>query len=134
MNRTKISVGMAAFAATLVAIAFSATAADLCGSCGPRLHHRHKMHQHAMQPLGDVVSNPYYSGLDRSDTIAIDAGDAAAANIAVQTPNPWPDYLNDTEIENSGTMADQVMQEFYARHAEKVQAAPMVNFNITGAK
>lgn len=70
----------------------------------------------------------YYDGLSRSDGIAISAGDANAANTAIQTPTPWPPYVNDVSIERNGIHGAAVMEQFYKKY--EAQAAPTTVINI----
>jgi hypothetical protein len=72
---------------------------------------------------------PYYNWASRADGIALSAGDASRANIAIQTPTPWPDYLNDTDFEHEGKSAEDLMRRYYGRNA-KVQAAPSTVINV----
>ena len=53
-----------------------------------------------------------YDYLSRSDGISLSAGDAAAANTAIQTPTPWPAYVNDTAIPGYGPHAVNVIEFF----------------------
>jgi hypothetical protein len=64
---------------------------------------------------------PYYNWASRADGIALSAGDANRANIAIQTPTPWPEYLNDTDIEFNARSAEDLMRKYYGRNAK---AAP----------
>jgi hypothetical protein len=40
--------------------------------------------------------------LDHNDTVSASAGDAVAANAAIQTVDPWPRAAEDTEILSGG--------------------------------
>jgi hypothetical protein len=53
----------------------------------------------AFGTLLGACSDIYY---DRRDTIALSAGDAMAANAAVQTVDPWPPESNDRNIRYNG--------------------------------
>jgi hypothetical protein len=53
-----------------------------------------------------------YDYQSRSDFISLSAGDAAAANIAIQTPTPWPAYVNDVAIPGRGPHAANVIEFF----------------------
>lgn len=50
--------------------------------------------------------------LSRRDTISLSAGNASRANIAIQTPTPWPSYINDTDIPGHGPRAVNVIERF----------------------
>lgn len=49
--------------------------------------------------------------LSRRDTVTLSAGNAARANIAIQTPTPWPPYINDTAIPGYGPRAVNVIEQ-----------------------
>ncbi len=53
-----------------------------------------------------------YDYLSRSDGISLSAGDAAAANTAIQTPTPWPAYVDDVAIPGYGPHAVNVIENF----------------------
>jgi hypothetical protein len=72
---------------------------------------------------------PYYNWASRADGIALSAGDANRANIAIHTPTPWPGYLNDTDIEFNGRSAEDLMRKYYGRNA-KAAAPPSTVINI----
>lgn len=61
---------------------------------------------------------PYYNWASRADGIALSAGDANRANIAIQTPTPWPEYLNDTDLEFEARSAEDLMRRYYGRNAK----------------
>jgi hypothetical protein len=42
--------------------------------------------------------DPFADYLQRTALVSTTGGDAQAANIAMQTPTPWPRYANDTNI------------------------------------
>jgi hypothetical protein len=48
--------------------------------------------------------------LSRRETISLSAGNASRANIAIQTPTPWPPYVNDTAIPGYGPRAVNVIR------------------------
>ena len=64
-----------------------------------------------------------YSYADRSDTISITAGDANAANLAIQTPTPWPSSVNNTTIRSSGKVGEIAMQKMVKRLQTNGEAA-----------
>ena len=53
-----------------------------------------------------------YDYQSRSDFISLSAGDAPAANIAIQHPTPWPPYVNDVAIPGYGPRAVNVIEIF----------------------
>lgn len=84
------------------------------------------------------VTDPYYNGASRSDFIALNAGDAPQANIAIQTPTPWPYYINDTDIPMDGTPGVDLIRKFLNRHAaEPPPPGPSITINagpVAGAQ
>jgi hypothetical protein len=46
-----------------------------------------------------------YSHMTRDDTITPSAGDAVKAAMAIQTVDPWPDYVLDTDTTMDGELA-----------------------------
>jgi hypothetical protein len=46
--------------------------------------------------------DPFADYLQRTALVSTTGGDAQAANIAMQTPTPWPRYSNDTNIPANG--------------------------------
>lgn len=54
--------------------------------------------------------------LDRSDGISIAGGNANAANLAIQTPTPWPSYVEDVTIPGHGEQAADLIDNFYKKH------------------
>jgi hypothetical protein len=46
--------------------------------------------------------DPFADYLQRTALVSTTGGDAQAANIAMQTPTPWPRYANDTNIPGNG--------------------------------
>lgn len=55
-----------------------------------------------------------YDYQSRSDFISLSVGDAPAANIAIQTPTPWPAYVNDVAIPGYGPHAVNTIEIFNA--------------------
>ena len=66
----------------------------------------------AMAALVQPAVAQNYDYLSRSDGISLSAGDAAAANIAIQTPTPWPAYVNDNAIPGYGPAAVNTIEIF----------------------
>ena len=46
--------------------------------------------------------DPFADYLQRTPLVSTSGGDAQAANIATQTPTPWPRYASDTNIPANG--------------------------------
>ena len=49
-----------------------------------------------------AFDDPTADYLQRTALVSTDGGDAQAANIAMQTPTPWPRHSNDTNIPGNG--------------------------------
>jgi hypothetical protein len=76
---------------------------------------------------GAVSDN--FDELSHSDSISVNAGDANAANIAIQAEDLWPSYLNKTHIHTDGAQMELVIKKFHKRHSAD-QAAPSTVINI----
>ena len=70
-----------------------------------------------------------YDYLSRSDFISLSGGDAARANVAIQTPTPWPSYVNSVNIPDTGTHAVSVLEELSRRHSAQA-AGPSTVINV----
>ena len=57
-----------------------------------------------------------YTDLSRSDFISLSAGDAPQANISIQTPTPWPYYVNNTHIHGSAGEGISALEKMYKRY------------------
>ena len=55
-----------------------------------------------------------YEYFQRHDTISYQAGDAVAANQAIQMIDPWPDYAVDTRIPTSGRRVARAIEYYEA--------------------
>lgn len=75
------------------------------------------------------VEEPYYNWASRADGIALSGGNANRSNIAIQTPTPWPSYLNKTDFGIDGKSAEELMKVFYERHS-KPAPGPSTVINI----
>ena len=68
--------------------------------------------------------------LSRSDSISLSAGDANRANIAIQTPTPWPRYLNDFDYDMPGEQGVDLMHSYLTKFAAPpASAATTININ-----
>lgn len=63
-----------------------------------------------------------YDELSRSDFISISGGNATQSNIAIQTPTPWPPYVNNTRIRGNGERGVMTIEQLNYRY--KLPAAP----------
>jgi hypothetical protein len=72
----------------------------------------------------------YYDYGSRSDGIAISAGDASAANLAIQTPTPWPPYVNDVNIPGIGRHGVAIIDNFYKKYDAQQQGTASTIINI----
>ena len=57
-----------------------------------------------------------YDELSRSDGISLSGGDSSRANIAIQTPTPWPYYVNRTTIHGSAGQGISALEKMYKRY------------------
>jgi hypothetical protein len=71
-----------------------------------------------------------YDYLSRSDFISLSAGDAPAANIAIQTPTPWPYYVNRVTIHTSGQQGLSALDKMFKRYQAKGDSAPTTVINV----
>lgn len=71
-----------------------------------------------------------YDALSRSDGISLSAGDASRANIAIQTPTPWPRYLNDFDFDMPGQQGVDLMENYLKKFAAPAAATgTTININ-----
>ena len=56
--------------------------------------------------------DPFADYLPRTALVSTTGGDAQAANIAMQTPTPWPRYANDTNIPANGARLAKVITRY----------------------
>ena len=71
-----------------------------------------------------------YDELSRSDFISLSAGDAPQANISIQTPTPWPYYVNKVTIHTSGQQGISALEEMFKRYQAKGDSAPTTVINV----
>ena len=71
--------------------------------------------------------------LSRSDGISLSAGDSSRANIAIQTPTPWPRYINDFDFDMPGEQGVDLMHNYLTKFAAPA-AATGTTININTAK
>ena len=72
-----------------------------------------------------------YDYLSRSDGISLSGGDASRADIAIQTPTPWPFYLNNTRINGNGQQGVDLMERYLRKYSAQQQNNPSTIINIT---
>ena len=70
-----------------------------------------------------------YDELSRSDFISLSAGNAKRANTAIQTPTPWPSYVNKVRIPGNGERGALTIEQLNSRYAPQ-QAEPQTIINI----
>lgn len=71
-----------------------------------------------------------YNALSHADGISLSAGDSSRVNIAIQTPTPWPVYLNNTTIYGRGQRGADLMEMYLSKFAAQQQASPGTVINI----
>lgn len=59
------------------------------------------------------VDDPFSDYLQRSQSIFLGAGNAAATNEAVQMITPWPWYVNNTRIPGDGRRGVDAIEQMY---------------------
>jgi hypothetical protein len=67
-----------------------------------------------------VYENPGAEYVHRSDTIALNAGNAKDVNAAIHVIDPWPRYVNNRRIPGNGERMVGAVQR-YQRPAQKSQ-------------
>jgi hypothetical protein len=67
-----------------------------------------------------VYENPAGEYVRRSDTIALNAGNAKDVNAATHVVDPWPRYVNDQRIPSNGERMVGAVQR-YQRPAQRSQ-------------
>lgn len=72
----------------------------------------------------------YYDSLSRDDGIAISGGDAIAANTAIQTPTPWPPYVNNVTVPGIGRHGAAIIDNFYKKYDATVPSPGSTIINI----
>jgi hypothetical protein len=66
--------------------------------------------------------DPSYDYTHRSLTISPGAGNAQAANMALQTTTPWPRYSRDTNIPGNGAQMTKAIHEFESGQRPPLQS------------
>lgn len=67
--------------------------------------------------------------LERRDTLALHAGDSAAANRAIHTIDPWPAASRDTAIAHDGVRVARAIERYRTR-GDEGPAAPMIQIPV----
>ena len=71
-----------------------------------------------------------YDELSRSDGISLSGGDSSRANIAIQTPTPWPYYVNNTHIHGNGQQGADLMEKYLKKYSPQQQSNSSTTINI----
>ena len=71
-----------------------------------------------------------YDYLSRSDFISLSGGDASRANIAIQTPTPWPVYLNNVHIHGNASHAVSALEQLSKSYEGAGAPAPSTVINV----
>lgn len=74
--------------------------------------------------------DPFDRYVQRIPTVSPTAGNAEAANTAIQTIDPWPRYVNNTNIPGDGARMASAVDSYEGVNGKTVAAAP----TITGSK
>jgi hypothetical protein len=79
--------------------------------------------------------DPFSDYTQRSLTISTGAGNAQAANLALQTTTPWPRHSNDTNIPGNGAQMVRAVNDFEGGKRPPLEAAssgaPAIQINNT---
>lgn len=84
-------------------------------------------------PAGTVFAQDA-DALSHSDGISLSGGDSSRANIAIQTPTPWPKYLNDFDYDMPGQQGVDLMNNYLNKFAAPAQNTGNTTININPAK
>jgi hypothetical protein len=71
--------------------------------------------------------NPFAQYFERGVTISPEGGDANSANAAIHTIDPWPPYVGNTRIPQTGRAAVNAVERMYT----KCEPFPQVPSNIS---
>ena len=71
-----------------------------------------------------------YNYNSRSDFISLSAGDAPQANITIQSPTPWPSYVNDTHIHTPARQGVSALEKMFKRYEGGSSAGPSTVINV----
>jgi hypothetical protein len=81
--------------------------------------------------------DPSYDYTHRRLTISPGAGNAQAANLALQTATPWPRYSRDTNIPGNGAQMTKAIHEFESGQRPPLQSTgssgPAIEINNTSS-
>jgi hypothetical protein len=72
-----------------------------------------------------------YDELSRSDGISLSGGDSSRANIAIQTPTPWPYYVNRTTIHGNGKRGADLIERYLNKYSAEQKGGSNTTINIT---
>jgi|GEM_PF-2354066 len=68
--------------------------------------------------------DPFADYLQRTALVSTTGGDAPAANLALQTPTPWPRYANDTNIPGDGARMTAAIKRYESGAASANESSP----------
>ena len=71
-----------------------------------------------------------YNELSRSDFISLSAGDAGQSNITIQTPTPWPPYVNRVKIPGNGERGALTIEQLNRRYRAPAGPGPSTVINV----
>ena len=75
-----------------------------------------------------------YDALSHSDGISLSGGDSSRANTAIQTPTPWPKYLNDFDYDMPGQQGADLMENYLKKFSAPAANSGGTTININQAK
>jgi hypothetical protein len=71
-----------------------------------------------------------YDELSRSDFISLSAGNAPQSNITIQTPTPWPPYVNRVKILGNGERGALTIEQLNSGYRAPAGPAPGTVINV----
>lgn len=86
----------------------------------------------AMLAAAPAAAQEAFDYLSRSDRVMLTAGDAPAANLAIQHPTPWPSYVNDTNFRTPARQSMSALEQMFKRYEGGSKSTPSTVINIGG--
>jgi hypothetical protein len=77
--------------------------------------------------------DPSADYLQRTALVSTTGGDAQAANLALQTPTPWPRYSNDTNIPGNGARMTAAIKRYESGAASAGESSGQTSTNPGGS-
>ncbi len=107
-NRLLIATALLAIAAAAIPVSIPAAHAD------PLAYDPNRAGYHPGEPAYYYRYHKYPDWFERRDSVTLQAGDAVAANKAMQMRDPWPPYVNNRHIQFDGMVMDSAIDRYKA--------------------